>query len=295
VIDREEDRVRRLDGKTAIVTGGASGIGQATALRLSSEGARVVIADIDRDGGVRVAAAIEDNGGDAIALFMDLNDEASIQAMVADAVNHYGALDILHNNAADMRARYLAEDTAVELMDADLWDGIFRANMRGTMLVTKYALPTLLAAETSAIINTSSGASLRGDLYRPAYGSSKAAVNTFTAYVATQYGKRGVRCNAVSPGIILTAKAEEANTTETMAAFLRHTLSPRIGRPEDIAGVVAMLASDDGRYINGQVIQVDGGIMAHFSHVADIEDGFWNHVGRQREQVGMVPVGSATA
>jgi NAD(P)-dependent dehydrogenase (short-subunit alcohol dehydrogenase family) len=124
---------------------------------------------------------------------------------------------------------------------------------------------------------------LSGDLRRPAYGSSKAAINTFSAYVATQYGKKGVRCNVVSPGIILTAKAEEANTPETMAAYLRHVLSPVIGRPEDIAGVVAMLASDDGRYINGQVISIDGGILAHFAHVADVADSFWAEVERQQQ------------
>jgi NAD(P)-dependent dehydrogenase (short-subunit alcohol dehydrogenase family) len=274
--------MRRLEGKTAIVTGGASGIGAATAMRLSSEGAQVVVADINLEGAERVAQEIVASGGEAVATYMDLNDEVSIKAMVETTLRKYGKLEILHNNAADMRPEFLVGDTAIEVMTSDLWDRTFHANTRGTMLSIKYALSALVAAGNSAIINTSSGAALAGDLYRPAYGSSKAAINTLSTYVATQYGKKGVRSNVISPGIILTAKAEEANTPETMASFLRHTLSRQIGRPEDIAAVVAMLASDDGRYINGQVIAVDGGINAHFAHVADIAEGFWQHVDRQR-------------
>lgn len=267
--------MRRLEGRPAIVTGAASGIGEATAKRLASEGALVVVADINKPGAETVAHAIEQAGGRAIALSMDLNDEDSIRAMIAATIAHFGGLRILHNNAADMRAWHLDEDMTVEHMDAALWDSLFHANTRGTMLATKYALPALLASEDAAIINTSSGAALTGDLYRPAYGASKAAINNFTLYVATQYGKRGLRSNAISPGIVVTAAASAANGEERYAALMRHVLSSRVGRPEDLAGVVAMLASDDGRYINGQVISVDGGIRAHFAHVADVADEFW--------------------
>jgi len=263
------------------VTGAASGIGEATAKRLADEGAQVVIADINKLGAETVAHAIGQAGGTAIAVYMDLNDEDSIRAMIASAVDHFGNLRILHNNAADMRRWHLDEDMAVEFMDAALWDSIFHANTRGTMLSIKYALPHLLASGDASIINTSSGAALSGDLYRPAYAASKAAINNLTAYVATQYGKRGVRCNVVSPGIVVTASASEANSEERYATFMRHVLSPRIGRPEDLAGVVAMLASDDGRYINGQVISVDGGIRAHFAHVADFAEDFWKDMERR--------------
>lgn len=268
--------MQRLEGRPAIITGAASGIGEATAKRLAGEGALVAVADINRPGAETVAHAIEQAGGRAISLFMDLNDEESIRAMIAATVDHFGGLRILHNNAADMRQWHLDEDMAVEHMDVAVWDSIFHANIRGTMLATKYALPALLASEDAAIINTSSGASLTGDLYRPAYGASKAAINNFTMYVATQYGKRGVRSNAISPGIVITAAASAANGEERYAALMRHVLSPRIGRPDNLAGVVAMLASDDGRYVNGQIISVDGGIRAHFAHVADVADEFWN-------------------
>jgi NAD(P)-dependent dehydrogenase (short-subunit alcohol dehydrogenase family) len=270
--------MRRLEGRTGIVTGAAQGIGAATAKRLASEGARIVVADLNVAGAQSVAHEISEAGGDAIAIGMDLHDEASLEAMVASCIDHYGGLQILHNNAADMRPAFLHADLAAETMTVEVWDGVFRANTRGTMLATKYALPALLKGDDSAIINTSSGASLTGDLYRPAYGASKAAINAFTKYVATQYGKRGVRCNAVSPGIVITAAAEAANSPERLEIFMRHVLSPRIGRPEDIAAVVAMLASDDGRYVNGQVISVDGGIQAHFAHVADITATFWEDV-----------------
>jgi len=273
--------LRRLEGRTAVVTGAASGIGEATAKRLASEGAAVVIADINREGAERVAGEIEQASGRAIAVRMDLNDEDSIRKMIDTANDHFGSLRILHNNAADMRARHRDDDMAIEFMEADLWDSVFRANTRGTMLAIKYAIPALVASGDAAIIKTSSGAALAGDLYRPAYGASKAAINNLTFYTATQYGKKGVRCNVVSPGIVVTPSASEANDEGRYDILMRHVLSPNIGRPEDLAGVVAMLASDDGRYINGQVISVDGGIRAHFAHVADVAETFWQDMDKR--------------
>jgi NAD(P)-dependent dehydrogenase (short-subunit alcohol dehydrogenase family) len=267
--------MKRLEGKTAIVTGAGVGIGATTAKRLASEGANVVVADINMVGAKAVTEQITAAGGEAISHPLDLREEASIAALIKGAVDRYGGLEILHNNAADTRPEILNNDSAIGLMDPSVWDQTFLANVRGTMLMIKHALPALIAADNSAIINTSSGAALRGDLYRPAYGASKAAINTLTMYVATQYGKSGVRCNAISPGLILT-DAGASNGPEMIAFFERHTLTRKLGQPEDIAAMVALLASDEGRFITGQVIAIDGGIASHFPHVADVFDQFWS-------------------
>jgi NAD(P)-dependent dehydrogenase (short-subunit alcohol dehydrogenase family) len=264
--------MKRLEGKTAIITGTTGGIGAATARRFAAEGAQVVLADINLDGAETVAAGIRAQGGDAIALPLDLNEEASIARLIADSLAHYGKLEILFNNAADTRPATMQFDAAIEDMDADIWDSVFRINARGTMLMIKHALPALLRSGNASIINTSSGASLRADLFRAAYAASKGAVNVLTEYVAAQYGKRGVRCNVVSPGLVVTENTREGQS-HNFALYERHHLTPRLGEPDDLAAMVTLLASDDGRFITGQIIPVDGGISTHFPHVAETRDG----------------------
>lgn len=264
--------MRRLEGKTAIITGAIGGIGAATARRLAAEGAQVVLADIDLAGAEKIAADIRATGGDCFAHFLDLGEEASIKGLIDATLARYGKLEVLFNNAADTRGEIMAYDAAVEHMDADLWDSVFRVNTRGTMLMIKHALPALISAGSSSIINTSSGASLRADLFRVAYACSKGAVNVLTEYVAAQYGKRGVRCNVVSPGLVITEKSREGQA-HNFALYEAHHLTPRLGEPEDLAAMVALLASDDGRFITAQVIAVDGGISTHFPHVAETRGG----------------------
>jgi NAD(P)-dependent dehydrogenase (short-subunit alcohol dehydrogenase family) len=264
--------MKRLVGKTGIICGSSGGIGSATARRMASEGAQLVLADIDLAGAEKVAAEIRANGGDATAHYVDLNEESSIKQLIDDTIAKHGKLEILFNNAADTRASTMAKDAAIEFMDADVWDGIFRVNTRGTMLTIKHALPALIKAGNSAIINTSSGASLRGDLFRVAYASSKAAMNVLTEYVAAQYGKKGVRCNVVSPGMVVT-ETGAAGQGHNFAMYESHHLTPRLGRPEDLAAMVTMLASDDGKFITAQIIPVDGGISTHFPHVAETRGG----------------------
>ena len=261
-------RPGRVDGKVALVTGAGGGIGAACALALAREGAAVAVADIDLPAAQRQAAAIEAEGGTAIALQVDLGDEASVIAMVEATVQRLGGLDILHNNAADTRLSS-TRDMPVEKVDTEVWDTILRINLRGTMIASRAAIPHL-RKRGGAIVNTSSGASLAGALSHSAYSASKSAINSLTQSIATQHGKEGIRCNAIAPGLIVTPSTQDSYAASGVGdIMLRHHLTPRLGRPEDIAAAVVFLASDDAAFITGQVICVDGGLLAHQPYVAD--------------------------
>lgn len=256
----------RLDGKIAIITGAASGIGKATAQRVAAEGARTVVADLNAAGAEDVAAKIAAAGGEATAVQADLGEVGSVRAMVEAAVTTYGGLDILHNNAA---ATHLAatRDLPIGAADPDVWDETMRINVRGTMAAIQAAVPHLIARGGGSVINTASGSGLTGDLRNPAYGASKAALINLTRYVATEFGKQGVRCNAISPGFIVIG--EKPGREAVHATMLRHALTPRLGRPGDVAALVVFLASDEAAFITGQNICVDGGMLAHQPFVAD--------------------------
>jgi len=258
----------RVQGKVALVTGAGGGIGAACALALAREGAAVAVADIDLASAERQVAAIEAEGGNAIALQADLGDEASVIAMVEATVARLGGLDILHNNAADTRLSS-TRDRPVESVDTEVWDAILRINLRGTMIACRTAIPHL-RRRGGVIINTSSDAALAGALSHTAYSASKAAINSLTQGIATQHGKEGIRCNAISPGLIVTPSTKDSYAASGVGdIMLRHHLTPRLGRPEDIAAALVFLASDEAGFITGQIICVDGGSLAHQPYVAD--------------------------
>jgi NAD(P)-dependent dehydrogenase (short-subunit alcohol dehydrogenase family) len=256
----------RLDGKIAIITGAASGIGKATALRVAAEGARTVVADLNGAGAKEVTDTIAAAGGQAIAIAVDLGDNDAVRDMVQAAVTTYGGLDILHNNAA---ATGLAATRDMPLSTADpaVWDATMQVNLRGALVAIQAAVPHMIARGGGSVINTASGAGLAGDLGHPAYGASKAALVSLTRYVATEFGKQGVRCNAISPGFIVIP--EKPGRAAVEATMLRHSLTPRLGTPEDIAALVVFLACDESAFITGQNICVDGGMLAHQPYVAD--------------------------
>lgn len=257
----------RLDGKVAIVTGGGGGIGGATALTLAREGASVAIVDIDGARADEVARAVNAAHGTAFSVSADLAEEAEVVATVEATVARYGRLDVLHNNAALTESDFLSRDTQVTDLSLDVWERTMAVNLRSQMLMCKHVVPEMVRDGGGSIINMSSGASLKGDRTRTAYGVSKAGVNTLTMYVAASHGKQGVRVNTIVPGLIIT-DAVRAHLTERMLAGLgRATLTPYVGQPEDVANLVVFLASDESRYITGQMIAIDGGMTAHVGAV----------------------------
>jgi NAD(P)-dependent dehydrogenase (short-subunit alcohol dehydrogenase family) len=272
------NQMKRLAGKSAIVSGSYSGIGKAIATRLAAEGALVVLANRNTEAGEKAAGQIRDLGGDAISLPLDLADESSISALMTQTRKLRGSLSILCNCASITGGTVMQSDQDVAGMPPATWQAVFNVNTTGTMLMIKHALPMLMEAGDSAIINIGSGASLVGDVFRPAYAASKAAIDSLTRSVATQYGKKGVRCNTVAPGMILSENAVKFHTDASLAMIRRHALTRELGQPDDIAAMVALLASDEGRFITGQTIQIDGGYTVHFPHVAEVAESFWSGI-----------------
>ncbi len=253
----------RLDGKAAIVTGGAGGIGSATGRAIAREGGSVAIVDVDGDRADEVATAIGAAGGTAFSVVADLSDEAAVRSTVDATVERFGRVDVLHNNAALTESTFLSRDTQVTDLALDVWEQTLAVNLRSQMLLCKHVIPEMVRGGGGSIINMSSGASLRGDRTRTAYGVSKAGVNALTMYAATSHGKQGVRVNTIVPGLILT-DAVRAHLTDAMVTGLgRATLTPYVGEPQDVADLVVFLASDESRYITGQMITIDGGMSIH--------------------------------
>jgi NAD(P)-dependent dehydrogenase (short-subunit alcohol dehydrogenase family) len=256
-----------LASMVAIVTGSAAGIGRATAVRLAGEGASVVVADIDLEGSHETVATIESAGGSAIAVPTDMGEPDQILALIEQTVERFGTLDILHNNAADTSSQGVGRDKDLLAITSDLWDRTLAVNLRGPMLACRAAIPVMRRGGGGSIINTTSVSGMTGDLIYTAYGVSKAGLIVLTKYIATQYGKDGIRCNAISPGIIITKDSPDRATrdADNLAKYSANVLVGDLGVPDDIAGVVAFLASSDARYITGENIRVDGGMESHIT------------------------------
>jgi NAD(P)-dependent dehydrogenase (short-subunit alcohol dehydrogenase family) len=255
--------MERLTDRVAIVTGGGGGIGGATARALAREGASVAVVDIDQAAAERVALGITDGGGRAVAFHADLSDEDHVVETVSAALSRFGRLDVLHNNAALTESDFLARDTAVPDLAIDVWERTMAVNLRSQMLCCKHAVPAMVLGGGGSIINMSSGASLKGDRTRTAYGVSKAGVNALTMYVATGHGKSGIRANTIVPGLVITDAVRAHLNEKVLAGLGKATLTPYLGQPDDIADLVVFLASDESRYITGQMIVIDGGMSAH--------------------------------
>jgi NAD(P)-dependent dehydrogenase (short-subunit alcohol dehydrogenase family) len=231
---------------------------------------------------VAVAEAIRNKGGDAVAFSADISDEASVRAMVQFALDNYGRIDVLHNNAAMTGNDVISRDVDVANMDVELWDRTMAVNLRGPMLCSKHVIPHMLKQGGGSIIMTGSAKALQGDIAQSAYSSSKAGLHILTYNIAAQYGKRGIRANVLMSGLVL-SDALRGNFPEPVRQVMeKHMLTPYIGTPEDCAKAALFLASDESRYTTGQALYVDGGYTNHASSLADFQQMFGTAAASQR-------------
>jgi NAD(P)-dependent dehydrogenase (short-subunit alcohol dehydrogenase family) len=260
----------RLDGRIAIVTGAAGGIGAASARRLTLDGATVILADIDAKAAQAAAVKI----GGSVACAIDLTDEKSVKDLTDFAMNRFGRIDILHNNAAIQNDAQRQKDLDVVNLDTAAWDLAMAVNVRGAMLMSKYVIPHMIAQGGGSIIHSASGFGVQGEATLTAYGTSKAALIQLNRMIATQYGKQNVRSNCMVIGFVLTPLAIESTPDVVKDILLSHHLTPALGAPEDIANLVAFLASDESKFITGAAIPIDGGVTAHQPSYADFQKLF---------------------
>lgn len=259
--------VGEFQDRVAIVTGGANGMGERVAHTLAARGATVVIADKDGPRAELVEQEIIEAGGRAHAIVADVSIEEQVAELVDKVFTDHGRIDVLDNNAAALELT--AEDPAVADLDAEVFMNTMRGNLLGPFLCCKYTIPKMLATGGGSIVNMASVSGMLGETSLTAYGISKAAVIQLTRAVATQYGKQNIRCNAVAPALVMTRNTTEWMPKEFKGIYLRNSLTPYVGDPQDIANVVAFLASDAARYMTGHVHPVDGGIAAASPIVAD--------------------------
>ena len=246
----------QLDDKVVLLSGGASDIGRATALRLAGEGAAVVVGDVAAEGAESVAKEAAAAGGRAVGVRCDVRSEESVAAFVGRAVNEFGGVDCVDHNAAWSHPRL---DTDAVGVDLGVWDRAIETTTRGALLLARHAIGAMTARGGGSIVTISSGTSTIGESTRVAYGVSKAALNQLTRHLATRYGRDGIRANAIAPGFILTETAAANVPDEMQRRLAEANPTRRLGTPDDIARVVVFLCSDASSYVNGQVLHVDGG------------------------------------
>ena len=246
-----------LTDKVAIVTGGGSGIGEATSLRFSQEGAAVIVADMRLRKAEAVAKQINEQGGHALAIEVDVSIAESVATLVDRTVAEYGQLDVMFNNAGTLRP-----GTVIEL-DVDDWDLVMGVNVRSVYLGGKFAIPAMLNSGGGSIINTASISGLHGDGGAVAYAASKAAVINLTRAMSTDHAADGIRVNAICPGTIETPPVMRMMEDPVAIEInMRAHAIGRLGRPEEIASAALWLASDESSFVSGEAIVVDGGLRA---------------------------------
>lgn len=245
----------RLTDKVILIAG-AGGIGNACARRLASEGAAVVLGDIDADVSRGCAAEIVTAGGKAVGLELDGSQEGSIADAVEVALSRYGGLDGMHANYLQPNEGDTLDVLGIPMAE---WDEVTRGQQRGYLLCTRHALPPMLERGGGSIVYTVSDAVYMAETVRVGYAMNKAAITALARHVAKRFGHDGIRANCIAPGLIVHAKVEAMMPPEFLENSRLATATGRLGRPEDIAAMAAMLLSDDGRHVTGQVLAVNGG------------------------------------
>ncbi|HIG66374.1 MAG TPA: SDR family oxidoreductase [Porticoccaceae bacterium] len=249
--------MQMLENKVGLVTGGGVGIGRAICEAFAREGAKIIVADFNAETGQETVATIKAAGGDAHFVSADVSDEEQVKVMIDAAVSVYGGLDIACNSAAVSRG-----SGPIHEYERSVFDDTLEMCLTNTWLCLKHEVTAMLASgKGGSIVNISSNASLRGQPYNTAYAAAKSGVNVLTKSAAVEYGKKGIRINAVSPGVIRTPGIEKyfKEQPKMAEALERSAAMNRIGEPSEIAEAVVFLCSDKASFITGQLISVDGG------------------------------------
>ncbi|GAK12450.1 SDR family oxidoreductase [Geomicrobium sp. JCM 19039] len=252
----------KLDQKVAVVTGAASGMGEAIAKLYAQEGASVVVADLNEEGANAVTASIKEQGGQAVAVKVNVAEQDDVNTMIATAVDTFGSIDILVNNAGIMDGF----EPAGEITD-EKWDLLFEVNTKSVMRATRKALPYFLEKEAGVIVNIASSGGLNGAHAGVSYTASKHAVVGITKNTGYMYADKGIRCNAIAPGGVQTNIASSLNNVSEFGSGrlqAARSVMPRVGQADEIAKVALFLASDDASFVNGTVVTADAGWTSAF-------------------------------
>lgn len=256
----------RLDGKVCIVTGSGSGMGRASAMEMARQGGRVVVTDINVGAGEETVAAIRAEGGEAIFIGCNLRKAEDIKALMQQTADHFGGIDVLHNNAA-IHETDLTDKTSIEELPDEIWDAVYEVNLKALWLTTRYAVPWLKQSKGAAIVNVASTGSFVSYPQAGAYCATKGGVLLLTKATAVDLAKYGIRCNCYCPGAIETPMLQKyldaaEDKKAIMSVLTGAHLIPRLGKPEEVAKLACFLASDDSSFITGASYVIDGGTLA---------------------------------